>query len=293
MSESTYSNTNTARRAAVSKAWSNERALVLEGKGTRDWSKSEQAEIIATGKCKGYEGHHKCSVKNNPSQAGNEKNIQFVTKSEHIKAHNNNFKNDPQGRYDPKTQKITKYENGKIEPEPIIPLSDKMADSRKQSFIKKFESKQKSKVDSVKENAAKRAQSYEKRKVEKQSIQKSRISRNKADATKSSKALRASRSKANATTSKNISAKSSKVLSVSKSTTTSNSGKTSMALGVKMGSNGISQGAKSGGNGLGSHSGNGLSSGSGHGGNSGGGHSGSVGSGHGGNSGSGHGGHGK
>ena len=95
---SSYSNPESARRAAVSKAWANERALVREGKGTRDWSKSQQAEILATGRCKGYIGHHKCSVKNNPELAGEPKNIQFLTFSEHIKAHGNNFKNDPHGR---------------------------------------------------------------------------------------------------------------------------------------------------------------------------------------------------
>ena len=119
MSEKEYSNINTARRAAVSKAWASERALVMEGKGTRDWSKSQQAEIIATGKCKGYQGHHKFSVSKNPEQAANKDNIQFLNGKEHIDAHEGNYKNDPHGRYNPEAKKIEKL-NGKIVAEPFI-----------------------------------------------------------------------------------------------------------------------------------------------------------------------------
>ena len=75
------------RRAAVSKAWEREAALIKEGKGTRDWTPAQQKEILSTHRCKGYEGHHKLSVSQHPEQAGNPDNIQFVTRKEHIDAH--------------------------------------------------------------------------------------------------------------------------------------------------------------------------------------------------------------
>ena len=184
MSEKEYSNINTARRAAVSKAWANERSLVMDGKGTRDWSRSQQAEIVATGKCKGYFGHHKCSVSKNPKEAGNKDNIQFLNSKEHFDAHNGNYKNDPHGRYDPESKKVTEYKDN-IKPEPVVDLSQKMAESRKQSSITKYDSLQKDKADKIKENAAKRAQAYEKRSVEKFS--------NTRNGEKTSKALRASK----------------------------------------------------------------------------------------------------
>lgn len=131
--------TESARRSAVAKAWANERALIQQGKGTRNWTKSQQAQILSTGRCKGFFGHHKLSVKNNPDQAGNVDNIQFLNKKEHIEAHDKNFKNDPKGRYDPKTGKIEKYADQKVRPEPVIDLTQKMADSRKNSAIRKYD----------------------------------------------------------------------------------------------------------------------------------------------------------
>ena len=219
MSEREYSNVNTARRAAVSKAWASERGLVLEGKGTRDWTKSQQAEIVATGRCKGYEGHHKCTVKDNPSEAANKDNIQFLNRKEHMDAHNQNFKNDPHGRYDPESGKIVKYDK-KIEPEPVKNLTNKMAESRKESAINKYDFMMKSKAEKAKENAAKRAKAYEKRTVEKSTYH--------TNGVKSSKALRAGKARASRSESGIRASKTSKSLSSDKAYT--NSGRTSSVL---------------------------------------------------------------
>lgn len=125
------------RRKAVREAWNRERSLVKEGKGTRNWNKSEQKQLLATGRVKGYYGHHKCSVKNNPSQAGNSDNIQFLTRKEHYKAHDGNYKNDPHGRYDPSTGKVTKY-SGNARKEPEQRLTNKLSEGEVKAADKKY-----------------------------------------------------------------------------------------------------------------------------------------------------------
>ena len=182
--------TATARRAAVAKAWANERALILEGKATRNWSKSQQAQIVATGKCKGYYGHHKFSVKNNPAEAGNKDNIQFLNQKEHQKAHNNNFKNDPRGRYDTKTGKVIKDKHDRVTPEPVIELKDRMADSRKVSAQKKY--------DRLQSEKRAKAREYRHRQVNKISLdngksKRASLSKNARDSRSSSQARRGSK----------------------------------------------------------------------------------------------------
>lgn len=49
---------NNARRRAVLQAWQRERTYVNDGKGTRDWTKEQQKEILSHGSVCGYEGHH-------------------------------------------------------------------------------------------------------------------------------------------------------------------------------------------------------------------------------------------
>jgi hypothetical protein len=98
------SDTNQDRKKAVREAWKSERAYVREGKGTRDWAKSEQREIVAKGRAKGYEGHHMKSVKEYPQYAGNPQNIQFLSRSEHVNgAHKGNTQNATNGYYNPAT----------------------------------------------------------------------------------------------------------------------------------------------------------------------------------------------
>ena len=106
-------NTDYKRRCAVSKAWANERQQVLNSKGSRNWSQKEQVEIIRTGRCHGYRGHHMLSVKAHPEQAMNENDIQFLTQKEHFKAHGGNWKNDADGRYNLRTGKVKAFDKGK------------------------------------------------------------------------------------------------------------------------------------------------------------------------------------
>jgi RHS repeat-associated protein len=78
-----------ARAQGVRQAWARERQLVQQtGQGTRNWTRAEQAELLREGKVKGYEGHHINTVKGNPiAMARDPRNIQFVTKSQHVDIH--------------------------------------------------------------------------------------------------------------------------------------------------------------------------------------------------------------
>jgi len=131
-------NLNYQRRCAVSKAWSRERSQVLQSRGSRNWSQKEQQEIIATGRCHGYEGQHMLSVKSHPEHAGNEKNIQFLTHEEHFKAHGGNWKNDANGRFNLRTKKVD-TSNGELPGINYRKLSDPLSDRSKKIANTKYE----------------------------------------------------------------------------------------------------------------------------------------------------------
>lgn len=67
------------------------------GYGTREWSEKEIDELLTNGKVKGYQGHHINNVKDHPSMAGDPNNIEFLNKTEHLDAHNGNYKNKIEG----------------------------------------------------------------------------------------------------------------------------------------------------------------------------------------------------
>ena len=89
------------RARAVRKAWKMEYENVVNGgQGiSRTWSQSEINELLINGKVKGYQGHHMKSVKGYPEFAGDPYNIQFLTRSEHLRAHGGNFRNITHGRF--------------------------------------------------------------------------------------------------------------------------------------------------------------------------------------------------
>jgi len=106
------SDVNQDRKKAVREAWKTEKAHVHDGKGTRDWSQSEQRQIVAKGRANGYEGHHMKSVKSYPQHAGNPHNIQFLNRVEHINgAHKGDTKNPTNGYYNPKTGTMKNFGN--------------------------------------------------------------------------------------------------------------------------------------------------------------------------------------
>lgn len=97
------------KQSAIDAAWERERQLVLQGKGTRDWSVSQQEELIRTGKVSGFYGHHMLDASNNPSVAANPDNIQFLNHAEHYYgAHADHNTREPTlGRFDPATGETT------------------------------------------------------------------------------------------------------------------------------------------------------------------------------------------
>lgn len=90
---------------AVQDFWDNERELIKQGKGTRDWTIEQQQTIMNIGKNgeelthakaptdvngKTYEGQHMFSKNEYPEYAGDYRNIQGLTFDEHRKgAHGN------------------------------------------------------------------------------------------------------------------------------------------------------------------------------------------------------------
>lgn len=89
------------RSSAVDKAWEQEKRLVMQGRGTRDWTIPQQEELLRTGRVSGFDGSHMLDASSNPSVANDPNNIQFLTYEEHIYgAHGGNTHNPTTGRYD-------------------------------------------------------------------------------------------------------------------------------------------------------------------------------------------------
>lgn len=108
-------NFSVQRNDAVDKAWEQERKLVMQGRGTRDWTVSQQEELIRTGRVSGFEGHHMLDASSNPSVANQPDNIQFLTYEEHIDgAHGRNTLIPTSGRYDPHTGETDSINNRQI-----------------------------------------------------------------------------------------------------------------------------------------------------------------------------------
>lgn len=96
------------RQMARKEAFADERRLVMQGRGTRNWTVSQQEELIRTGKVSGFDGSHMFDVSHNLSAADKPDNIQFLTYEEHIYgAHDSNPRNETKGRFDPSTGKTT------------------------------------------------------------------------------------------------------------------------------------------------------------------------------------------
>lgn len=86
-----------ARSTGVKRAWMYEKAdIEMGGKGSANWSASEQAQIKENGTVYGAEGHHQQNVADHPDQQANPDNIKFYkTKQQHlIKGHGGRWDNE-------------------------------------------------------------------------------------------------------------------------------------------------------------------------------------------------------
>ena len=123
------------RRKAVKDAWAREVKLVKQGKATRNWTLEQQRELILTGRVKGFIGHHEKSVKNFPQYAGDQKNIQFLTRKEHYTAHLGNWKWSLGNHFDPETKSI-KLENSDSVALAYVNLKEKLSEQEKTELYK-------------------------------------------------------------------------------------------------------------------------------------------------------------
>ena len=119
-------NTDATRGMAVKKAWEKERERVLNGRGTRNWTVAQQAELIEYGCVSGFEGQHMKNVAKYPQYAGDPNNIQFLTYEEHYYgAHKGDWKNETSGRFNPATGEMIDAEGDALPELPEIELTDK------------------------------------------------------------------------------------------------------------------------------------------------------------------------
>jgi hypothetical protein len=88
------------RQKAVRDAWKQEAELVkATGHGTREWKRHEIRSLTKDQKVAGYEGHHIRSVNgHSPKWAADPRNIEFVTRKEHLQRHGRNFHNPTTGK---------------------------------------------------------------------------------------------------------------------------------------------------------------------------------------------------
>lgn len=119
------------RNKAIRLAWEREQALVAEGKGTRDWTKEQQQDILDPDKGKAYddngrafEGQHMKSAAEYPEYQGDPDNIQFLTREEHLEAHKGSWQNPTNWYYNPDTKEFVDFGENKPIPCEVLNLSE-------------------------------------------------------------------------------------------------------------------------------------------------------------------------
>ena len=114
---------------AIHAAWNKEQELVQEGKGTREWTAQQQKDILDKGKAYdengvAFQGQHMKSVERYPEYQGDPGNIQFLTRAEHLEAHDGDWRNPTNWHFNPVTKEKTDFGDGKFIPCEIIQLAD-------------------------------------------------------------------------------------------------------------------------------------------------------------------------
>lgn len=125
---------------AILAAWDKEQELVQEGKGTREWTHQQQQDILDKGKAyddngKAFEGQHMKSAEMYPEYQGEPGNIQFLTRAEHLDAHDGNWQNPTNWYYNPVTKEKFNFGDGPFIPCEIINLSEPIISLKVDSTI--------------------------------------------------------------------------------------------------------------------------------------------------------------
>lgn len=114
---------------AILAAWNKEQELVQEGKGTREWTPKQQQDILEKGKAYdddgvAFQGQHMKSAEMYPEYQSDPGNIQFLTRAEHLEAHNGNWKNPTNWYFNPVTKERVDFGEGPFIPCEIIQLPE-------------------------------------------------------------------------------------------------------------------------------------------------------------------------
>lgn len=114
---------------AILAAWNKEQELVQEGKGTREWTPKQQQDILEKGKAYdddgvAFQGQHMKSAEMYPEYQGDSGNIQFLTRAEHLEAHNGNWRNPTNWYFNPVTKEKFDFGDGPFIPCEVIKLPE-------------------------------------------------------------------------------------------------------------------------------------------------------------------------
>ncbi|WP_314793672.1 hypothetical protein [Eggerthia catenaformis] len=114
---------------AILAAWNKEQELVQEGKGTREWTPKQQQDILEKGKAYdddgvAFQGQHMKSAEMYPEYQGDSGNIQFLTRAEHLEAHNGNWRNPTNWYFNPVTKEKIDFGDGPFIPCEVINLPE-------------------------------------------------------------------------------------------------------------------------------------------------------------------------
>ena len=125
---------------AILAAWNKEQELVQKGKGTREWTPQQQQDILDKEKAyddngKAFEGQHMKSTEMYPEYQGEPGNIQFLTRAEHLDAHDGNWQNPTSWYYNPVTKEKFNFGDGPFIPCEIINLSEPIISLKVDSTI--------------------------------------------------------------------------------------------------------------------------------------------------------------
>lgn len=114
---------------AILVAWNKEQELVQEGKGTREWTPKQQQDILEKGKAYdddgvAFQGQHMKSAEMYSEYQGDPGNIQFLTRAEHLEAHNGNWRNPTNWYFNPLTKEKIDFGDGPFIPCEVINLPE-------------------------------------------------------------------------------------------------------------------------------------------------------------------------